>query len=249
MQKLIAAHLAELSHHKLVTQKTRARVLAHFAAYCEAQELSLSDLQLSHLKQYLEKVSWTPGQRGLRSSATIVQIGLMVRSFLHWALSRREMEADWLKTWVLGTPARREPRLLSRDQVEAILASPPPTPIGMRNRAMLAILCEHAVFSIGLAALDLADLDLAGYRLLDKPTSAELSEILQRYLQKGRPALLAGPEEQALFLSRVGGRLKPITITKMVQSCAGASDVNARLLCRSWQAHRQALRHRRLPGF
>ena len=141
------------------------------------------------------------------------------------------------------------PRLLSREQVEAILAQPPSNPIGFRNRAMLAIICEHAVFAIGLAGMDLADLDLSRYQLLGKPLSAELTEKLQRYLQKGRPALLARPEEQALFPSRVGTRIKPITITKMVGTCAGAGDVGARLLWRSWQIYRQALPDRRLPGF
>lgn len=227
----------------------RARALSDFATYCAEQGLSLGALQLPHLQQYLEKMSWTPGKKGLRSEGTIVQSGLTIRSFLGWALVRQELDAEWLKKWVLGKPARREPRLLSRDQVETILAQPPSNPIGFRNRAMLAIICEHAVFAIGLAGLDLADLDLSRYQLLGKPLSADLTEKLQRYLQKGRPALLARPEEQALFLSRVGTRIKPITITKMVGTCAGAGDVGARLLWRSWQTHRQALRDRRLPGF
>ncbi|MFN8611653.1 MAG: hypothetical protein U0931_29175 [Vulcanimicrobiota bacterium] len=249
MQELIGGYLSELVHERRVTQRARARVLSDFAAYCVEQNLSLSDLQLSHLREYIEKMSWTPGKRGLLADATIVQAGLMTRAFLHWALLRLELPADWLREWVLGRPARREPRLLSREQVEAILAQPPSNPIGFRNRAMLAIICEHAVFAIGLAGMDLADLDLSRYQLLGKPLSAELTEKLQRYLQKGRPALLARPEEQALFLSRVGTRIKPITITKMVGTCAGAGDVGARLLWRSWQIHRQALRDRRLPGF
>ena len=226
----------------------RAKALSDFATYCVGQNLCLKDLQLSHLRQYIDKMSWTPGKRGLRSAATIVHAGLVVRSFLLWALSRLGLESGWLREWVLGKPARREPRLLTRDQVEAILTQPPLNPIGLRNRALLAILCEHAIFAIGLAALDLADLDVTRYRLLGKPMSADLTEIVQRYLQKGRPGLLARPEEQALFLSRVGGRMKPITITKMVQTCAGAGNVGARLLWRSWQTHRQALRDRRLPG-
>lgn len=248
MQELISEYLFALGHQKRATQKARAKVLSEFAAHCVEQELFLSELRKNHLEHYLENMSWTPGKRGLRSAATIVQAGLMIRGFLCWALLRLDQPADWLREWVLGTPARREPRLLSRDQVEAILAQPPQNPIGLRNQAMLAIICEHAMFAIGLAALNLADLDLARYQLLGKSLSANLTDKLQRYLQKGRPELLARPEEQALFLSRVGGRIKPITICKMVQSCAGAGDVGARLLWRSWQTHRQALRDRRLPG-
>ena len=249
MQELIAAHLGELTHQKRETQRMRGRALADFAAYCAEQGLSLADLQMSHLQRYLDKMSWTPGKKGLRAASTIVQLGLTIRAFLSWALVRQELDADGLKNWVLGAAPRREPRLLTRDQLEAVFMSPPLNPIGLRNRAMLTIICEHAVFAIGLAALDLTDLDLARYQLLGKPMSAELAEIVQRYLQKGRSALLARPEEQALFLSRVGDRMKPVTITKMVQSHAGASNVGARLLWRSWQAHRQALRDRRLPGF
>lgn len=249
MQELIAGHLGELTHQKQETQKMRARALADFAAYCAKQELSLAELQLPHLQQYLEKMSWTPGKRGLRSASTIVQVGLTLRAFLSWALVRQELDTEWLKKWVMGTPVRREPRLLTRDQVEAIFLSPPLNPIGLRNRALLTLICEHAVFAIGLAALDLTDLDLSRYQLLGKPMSAELTEVVQRYLQKGRPELLVRPEEQALFLTRVGDRMKPITVTKMVQSYTGATNVGARLLCRSWQAHRQALRERRLPGF
>ena len=249
MQELIAAHLRELGHQKRETQRMRGKTLADFAAYCAEQDLSLGILQLPHLRGYLDKMSWTPGKRGLRSASNIVQAGLMIRSFVCWALVRQELEADWLKEWVLGKPAKREPRLLTRDQLEAILLSPPLNPMGLRNRAMLTMICEHALFSRGLAALDLVDLDLARYRLLGKPMSAELTEVVQRYLQKGRPALLVRPEEPALFLTRVGERMKPITITKMVQNHAGASNIGARLLWRSWQAHRQALSDRRLPGF
>ncbi len=249
MQELIASHLAELTHQKRETQRMRARALVDFAAYCTEQGLSLTEVQLPHLQRYLDRMSWTPGKKGLRSASTIVQVGLTIRLFLCWALVRQELDADWLKKWVLGTPARREPRLLTRDQLEAILLSPPLNPMGLRNRAMLTLICEHALFSMGLAALDLVDLDLARYQLLGKPMSAELTEVVQRYLQKGRPALLVRPEEPALFLTRVGERMKPITITKMVQSYAGASNIGARLLWNSWQAHRQALRDRRLPGF
>lgn len=244
MQDLIEQHLALFGHQDPETQACRRRILLSLAEFLAG--LPLSQLTLQDLEKYHQHLIWQPGSQGLRSDNTISQMLLMSRRFLRWLVEQGRLPEECVKDWNFGPPSARPQRLLSRDQVQAILEAPSSqTPLGLRNRAIFSIICELGLMSRPCAALNLSDLDLAAYRLAGRRMGAGLAEKLERYLRLGRPALLARPEEPALFLTREGNRPDQLTICVALRVCANDSRVAPRLLHRSWQAHHQAQAERR----
>jgi len=70
-------------------------------------------------------------------------------------------------------------------------------------------------------------------------------ENLQRYVTKGRPALMSDPDEPALLLTRTGTRLGEPSV-RVIAKRHGEFAISPQLLRRSWLAHREALLGRRL---
>lgn len=247
MQELIEQHLALFLQQKADTQVCRRRVLQELAQFFA--ERPLSEWTRQHLEGYHQHLIWQPGPKGLRSDNTICQMMLMSRRFLRWLVEQGRLSEECVKNWRFGAPRKRPERLLSRDQVQAILEGPNAhTPIGMRNRAIFSVICELGLMSQACVNLDVRELDLTTYRLAGKRIGAGLAEKLERYLRQGRPVLLVRPEETALFLSREGNRPVQMSICKAIDACVTSGKVSPRLLHRSWKAHREALLSKRLAG-
>jgi integrase/recombinase XerD len=112
---------------------------------------------------------------------------------------------------------RRLPRVLSTEEVAALLRRPDPkTPDGLRDRAMLELLYASGLRVSELVALDVGDVDLAmeTVRTVGKgnkerlvPVGAYAVRAIRTYLQRGRPVLVRGGATRALFVSRLGRRL------------------------------------------
>jgi len=121
----------------------------------------------------------------------------------------REVEAPRLDA--------RLPQALTEAEVEALLAAPDPgDPLGLRDRTLLEV-----VYATGLRVSELVGLALdrvrrdAGYLLVEGkggkqrlvPLGEEALDWLERYLDHGRAALLAGRGSDRVFVSRRGGSL------------------------------------------
>ncbi|HXF81946.1 MAG TPA: site-specific tyrosine recombinase XerD [bacterium] len=109
---------------------------------------------------------------------------------------------------------RRLPRVLTVQEVEALLAAPDPsTPEGLRDRAMLELLYASGLRVSELIGLDLGDVDLAAelVRCVGKggkervvPLGSRAIAALLDYQRRGRPVLVGRSGRQALFVSRRG---------------------------------------------
>lgn len=136
---------------------------------------------------------------------------------------RREglVETDPMQALHLPRFSARLPELLSRAEVEALLAAPgTDTPAGLRDTALLELM--YATGCRVSEALDLCiprlRLDEALVRLVGKgdkermvPLGVPAQQALTRWLDEGRPAIVARakrkPKEQWVFLNQRGGRL------------------------------------------
>lgn len=114
-----------------------------------------------------------------------------------------------LKTPRIGL---RLPKSLSEEHVEALLLAPDvDTPLGLRDRAMLELM-----YATGLRVSETVSLRMDRLNLLDgivqpigkgdKERLVPLGEVAQewlgRYIEKSRPALLAGAQCDALIVTR-----------------------------------------------
>ena len=141
-----------------------------------------------------------------------------LRRFYRWQVSRGRLTADpTLKLLMPAKPARL-PKVMSEQQVEALLAAPDTaTPLGLRDRAML-----ETLYATGLRVSELVNLklhevsaEMGVLRVLGKgskerlvPLGEEALDCQQRYLAEARPEILKGQSTDALFVT---GRAAPMT--------------------------------------
>lgn len=163
--------------------------------------------------------------RGLGSTTLARHLSSM-RSFFRWLEERGHLEQN--PTVQLRGPrqARRLPRYLEENEVEALLKSPSPEdPEGARDQAILEVLYSTGCRVSELVALNEAHLDLGrGLVLLQGKGKKErlgmlgapAVESLQLYLANKSLRRL---DREALFLNRFGTRLTDRSVRRILNRC------------------------------
>ncbi len=122
---------------------------------------------------------------------------------------------------------RRLPDTLNTDEAAALVEIPAKTAVEFRDHALLELIYSCGLRVSEAASLDLADIDLAeatltatgkGRKSRRLPIGRHAVSALRAWLP--RRAGLAGPGEDALFVSRHGGRLSVRGIQKRVSDWA-----------------------------
>ena len=142
------------------------------------------------------------------------------------------------------------PEVLPEAEVAALVEAPTsarrgaPDPLALRDRAMLELLYASGLRVAELVGLDLGDVDLGArlVRVLGKgrkerivPFGAPAAAALSEWLERGRPAVLAGAtgarrsdalaKGLALFLNRDGGRLSARSTARRLDRWALAAGL------------------------
>ncbi|MHB1133269.1 MAG: tyrosine-type recombinase/integrase [Chloroflexota bacterium] len=167
------------------------------------------------------------------ASATARRVVSEARAFL---LAAAPGEPDSFEGLSLPRLERAASVPLNTEEVRALLAAPPPTVLGRRDRAIIAALYSSGLRVSQLVALDVRQLDLdegvvrrwdRGGRL--HPAFLGLSTVaaLRDYLENSRPDLARHPEEPSLFLSRRGQRISTRAVDLLVAKYARVVGVTA----------------------
>lgn len=145
---------------------------------------------------------------------------------------------------------RRLPKVLSREEVAAVLGAPDTrTPRGLRDRALLEVL-----YATGLRVSELVSLqrrDVTGsdeLRVLGKGRrervvlmGAEARQALAEYLRAGRPKLVRGRDPGFLFLNARGGRLTDrgvrVVIDRHIRAAAAGRRISPHVLRHTFATH------------
>ena len=153
-----------------------------------------------------------------RSPRSVARWVVAVKGFFAYLVGESVVEQDPAAN--LDSPRiwRSLPKVLTADEVEALLKSPDRgDPRGVRDAAMMEVLYATGLRVSELLRLHLGDLHLdAGYvRCWGKgskervvPLGGEADATLQRYLAEARPRMLAGQRTDVVF---VNSRAKPLT--------------------------------------
>lgn len=171
--------------------------------------------------------------RALKPRTRIMRL-LVVRDFFRWLVKTRLLLFDPTAALPLVFRKHQLPKhVLSEKDVERLLLAPDPaSAIGLRDRAVLALLYSTGLRRSEVAALDLTDVDLTDGSVFVRrgkggksrlvPLGESAAADVVTYLQKGRPELSSGPT-QALFvgaddraLKNFGNRLQPEGISQLV---------------------------------
>ncbi|MBR3880166.1 MAG: tyrosine recombinase XerD [Mailhella sp.] len=151
-----------------------------------------------------------------------------LRGFLGWCAEQQ---------FITGNPAvlldgpklpRVLPKVLSREEVLALLAAPDPhTKLGRRDRAMLELMYASGLRVSELVNLHPLDIDLQTgmVRVFGKgrkerlvPMHARAVEIVSRYLREVRPEFM--PQSSFVFLNRSGLGLTRQAVWKLIRRYA-----------------------------
>jgi integrase/recombinase XerD len=151
------------------------------------------------------------------SSRSIARHTTTLRNFYRFLVAERAIERDPTELLPLPKHWSTLPKLLNREQVEAILRAPDPAqPKGARDRAMLQLLYATGVRVSELCGLRTGDIEmgLGVVRVTGKGNKQRLIPVgkpalaaVAAYLETGRPGLLKGRASAYLFVTARGGRM------------------------------------------
>jgi site-specific recombinase XerD len=252
---------------RAVAEKTRAAYGAdcrHFAAWAResdpAHPVEPAHVDIRTLRRYAAGLS----EDGV-APATIARRLAALRG-----LFRSQMEVGAREdnpAELLSSPKKpqRLPRVLKATEVAALLDSiPATTPLELRDRALFELAYACGLRAEELVTLDLeaVDFDAESVRVEGKGGKTRLVPVgehalgaLERYLQRGRPALAGEADpagarngdraghavrDRALFLSKSGRRLSTSDVRRRLNGWARRAMSRSPGLA---QAHPHALRH------
>jgi integrase/recombinase XerD len=228
------------------------RDLAAFAHWLARRGASLVSASRADLQAFLAERSTRGGTSGNgykpRSNARLLSC---LRHFYRWLLREGGIGED--PTLLVAAPRlpRSLPKALSEAEVEALLAVPPDTPLGLRDRAMLELLYATGLRVSELVGLTAAQVNLRQgvLRVVGKggkerlvPLGDEAAHWLARYVGEARPLILKGARSEALFVSHRRAALSRQmfwTLTKKHALAAGiaAARISPHVLRHSFATH------------
>ena len=218
-----------LSAHSVRAYRSDLVDLAQTAQERDIDDTAAIDLEL--LREWL----WQGTQRGL-ANATLARHAAAARRFTAWLVDRGELAADPAARLRAPRPGRHLPRVLSRAQMDGLLAAlearaESDDPAALRDLAVVELLYASALRVSELVGLRPGDLDAERrtVRVLGKgakervvPYGVPAARALARYIERGRPAFLAvagdGPDPGMLLLGARGRPLGQRAVYQLVAS-------------------------------
>lgn len=237
MEELLEAYVRYLVAEKNLSPLTLRNYrsdLHHFAGWLEENEgVPLLQADRLMLRRYLASLK----ESGMATGSMARKVST-IRSFFKFLVREGKLEASPLTGIVSPRREKKLPTVLSRETLAALIESADePTPVGLRNRAILELMYASGVRISEAVGIDVRHLDLAERRLIvrgkgNKERMVLLGgpavEAVRRYLAQGRPRLVAGAEA-ALFVNRDGGRLSARSIQKVVRTYALKAGIDTRV--------------------
>ena len=233
-------HQRRLSRHTLANYSRAVEVLFRLK-----DKTDLRDLDAQAIRRFVARLHAT----GL-SGRTLALTLSAWRGLYRWLARHRGFAANPVQGVRAPKSPRHLPKVLSVEQAQQLLevspaGVPPETPEGARDRAMFELLYSSGLRLAELIALDAADggLDLKqaevtvtgkGRKTRTVPVGARARDALRDWL-KAR-ALLAAPQEGALFVGARGRRIAPGTVQARLRAWAKRQGLGAAV-------HPHMLRH------
>jgi integrase/recombinase XerD len=205
-----------------------------YLGYLAGCGVSLQESRPAHVRGFLRILT----DLGLAPSSIARNLSA-IKSFHRFLILEEGARLDP----TVGIPAprlpRRLPRILSPHEVAALCEAPDPgTPLGERDRMLFEVL-----YGAGLRVSELCDLDLDGVQLVPGalrvrgkgnkerlvPLGSAALRALTRWLEHGRPQLVAGPRVTQVALNARGRGLSRMGIWKILKRHAGALGFADRL--------------------
>jgi integrase/recombinase XerC len=229
-------HQRRLSRHTLANYSRAVEVLFKLK-----DKIDLRDLDTQQIRRFVARLH----AAGL-SGRTLALTLSAWRGFYRWLARQRGFSANPVQGVRAPKSPRHLPKALSVEQAQQLLESAPPkTPEGARDRAMFELLYSSGLRLAELIALDAENgrLDLRqgevtvtgkGAKTRTVPVGGRARDALREWLKTR--ALLASPQERALFVGARGRRIAPGTVQARLRAWAKRQGLGA-------SVHPHMLRH------
>jgi integrase/recombinase XerD len=211
--------------------------LLQLGAFLGRRRVDVVAAEHADLSAFLAQLAAGSDGRPPVAPATLQRKAACLRSFYRHL--RREGILDRDPTADLRAPrkSQRLPQVLTRDEVARLLAAPRGTdPAALRDRALLELMYACGLRASEAIGLELGDVDVdervlrargKGSKERLVPIGQAAARAVRQYLERGRPALVRGSGETALFVNFRGGRLTRQGLYKIVRRhalSAGLAD-------------------------
>ena len=235
MLDLISAYENYLNKVKQASVNTvfsYLRDIRQFSAWLQASEgtnvVDATQLNITTYFAYLE-------QEG-RSAATVSRTLASLKNFYSYVVSSGFLESSPVTGDIrVERGEKKLPQILSGKEVELLLAQPACVdPKGFRDKAMLEVM-----YATGIRVSELIDLDVGNVNLelgVIKCSGAKKTRLiplypaalkaLSVYMNEVREAMLAEPDEQALFVNIGGARMSRQGFWKILKHYQQAAHID-----------------------
>ena len=243
MQEVFNKYIAYLEAERNVsvyTVRNYTNDLMEFFTFVSEKGIStLKDVNKLTLRSYLAYLM----EKGFAKSSIARKLSA-IRSFYRYLMREDMISASPAATTVSPKLDKRLPFFLTVEEAKRLVESPDLTqPQGQRDRALLELLYASGLRVSELVNMNMEQINLATneMRVWGKGSKERIvligvpaSRALDTYINKGRRELLGGKKNNALFVSRYGGRLPARTVQKILTKYA--RNINKRV-------HPHILRH------
>ncbi len=204
--------------------------LLQLAAFLHRRNLDVLEVTHAELSEFFALLSEGDAERAAVAPATLARKVACVRSFYRHLRMEGAIEHDPTAELKGPRKGQRLPRVLSRDQVAKLLASPRGSdPLALRDRALLELMYACGLRASEAIDLGLADVDFEegllrargkGSKERIVPIGSRALAALGGYCRAGRPVLLGLGTQSRLFLNNRGAPLTRQGLYKIVQGHA-----------------------------
>ena len=207
--------------------------LAAFEGWLGKKKLPLDAVTRAELLNYLA-ANVRQGLSPRSSARRLSTLRRFYRYLLREGLIGEDPTAD-VRSPSLGRPL---PKSITEASVEKLLAAPPETTLGVRDRAMLETMYASGLRVSELVALALNELDLTTglVRVTGKggkerivPLGDEATSRLGDYLKGARPSLLGQQKSGAVFLTRRGQPMTRQAFWQLIKRYSAAAGIDSSL--------------------
>ncbi|MGD6966894.1 site-specific tyrosine recombinase XerD [Rossellomorea vietnamensis] len=175
-----------------------------------------------------------------KSSKTLARHVASIRSFHQFLLREKVTEQDPSVHIESPKMERSLPKVLSIDEVEALLEAPQESmPLGIRDKAMLEVLYATGIRVSELIKLQMDDvhLNMGFVRCIGKgnkeriiPIGKAAISVLEKYLHEGRSQLVSKKhKDESLFLNHHGKGLSRQGFWKILKGLASEAKISKEL--------------------
>ena len=191
-----------------------------------------SQLELTHIRSWLAELQGAGVAR-----STMARRIVSIRAFTYWAASQGWLKSDLGAELAIPKPHRTLPEVLDLTDTETVLASmqirvdEEPTPLTIRDLAMIEVLYATGIRVSELCGLDIRSIDESrntlqvmgkGSKERVVPMGVPAVQALNNYLANARPALATEKSGSAVFLGSRGSRIDQRTVREVVYEAMAA---------------------------